>query len=281
MSKSLRAKTLNGGKNTPEGEGAGYDIKQSATGSINKSPKKAPTTMKLKEAQSIYRQSAKTSKPSLMQRLTGGGGARPLSKMMEDKAREGGARPLSMIVEDAIQQDLNMEQGDHPQLNQVSAPLYGGEKGSEQDPFSSKYSPSVWDRLSLDLRIERDFKDEIAFEREEQGSMATTMRGGRGTSTHQLRSASNVQISPGATKWVSVREVPDTGKEVLFPQMTHGLAQKGLSALQFTTSLAKNVIGGDPEESAVCIVNKSPILFQIRRGQRLGTLLPLCRLPLN
>ena len=76
MSKSLRAKTLNGGKNTPEGEGAGYDIKQSTTGSINKSPKKAPTTMKLKEAQSIYRQSSKTSKPSLMQRLTGGGGGK-------------------------------------------------------------------------------------------------------------------------------------------------------------------------------------------------------------
>ena len=63
--------------------------------------------------------------------------------------------------------------------------------------------------------------------------------------------------------------------------MTHGLAQKGLSALQFTTSLAKNVIRGGPGESAVCIVNKSPVIFQIRRGQRLGTLLPLCQLPSN
>ena len=187
-----------------------------------------------------------------------------------------------------MHQDLNVEQGDHPQqqgdhpqLNQVSAPLYGGEKSSEQDPFSSKYSPSVWDRLSLDLRIERDFKDEAVFEREEQGSMATTVRGEKGAATHQLRSASNVQISPGATKWVSVREVHDTGKELLFPQMTHGLAQKGLSALQFTTCLAKNVVGGGPGEPAVCIINKSPTIFQIRRGQRIGTLLPLRRLPLN
>ena len=82
-----------------------------------------------------------------------------------------------MIIEDATQPDPKMEQEGHPQLNQVSAPLHGGEKGSEQDPFSSKYSPSVWDRLSLDLRIERDFKDEPAFEREEQGSMTTTVRG--------------------------------------------------------------------------------------------------------
>ena len=68
----------------------------------------------------------------------------------------------------------------------------------------------MWDRLSLDLRIERDFKDEPAFEREEQGSVATTVRGERGKSTHQLRSASNVQISPGATRSVSVREVHDS-----------------------------------------------------------------------
>ena len=141
MSKSLRAKTLNGGKNTSEGEGTGYDIKQSTTGSINKSPKKAPTTMKLKEAQSIYRQSSKTSKPSLMQRLTGGGGARPLSKIIEDNTRGGGARPLSMIVEDAIQPDLNMEQGGHPQLNQVSAPLHGGERVLNKTPFPPNIPP--------------------------------------------------------------------------------------------------------------------------------------------
>ena len=79
MSKSLKGKTLSGGKKVSEGEGIGYDIKQGmTTGSISKSPKKAPTTIKLKEAQSIYRQSSKTSKPSLMQQLTGGGGKTPL-----------------------------------------------------------------------------------------------------------------------------------------------------------------------------------------------------------
>ena len=70
------------------------------------------------------------------------------------------------------------------------------------------------------------------------------------------------KFPPG--QWVSVREVHDKGNEVLFPQMTHGLVQKGLSALQFTMSLAKNVVGGSPRESAVCIVNKSPVIFQIR-----------------
>ena len=155
----------------------------------------------------------------------------------------------------------------------------GGEKGSEQDPFSSKYSPSVWDRLSLDLRIERDFKDEPIFEREDQGSVATTVRGAEGGNSHQLRAATNVQISPGANKWIPVKELVLDGNAILVPQMTHGLAQKGLSALQFTANLAKNVVGGRGGEPAVCIANKSPVLFQLRRGQRIGSLLPMKQLP--
>ena len=97
MSKSLKGKTLSGGKNVSEEEGIGYDIKQrTTTGSVSKSPKKAPTTAKLKEGQSIYRQSSKTSKPSLMQRLTGGGGARPLSMTAEDNGGRGGDKtPLN------------------------------------------------------------------------------------------------------------------------------------------------------------------------------------------
>ena len=76
-----------------------------------------------------------------------------------------------MIVRDDSQPGPNVEQGHHQQLNQVSAPLHRGEKGSEQDPFSSTYSPSVWDRLSLDLRIARDFENESVFMGEKGGKM--------------------------------------------------------------------------------------------------------------
>ena len=138
---------------------------------------------------------------------------------------------------------------------------------TEQGPFSSKYSPSVWDRLSLALRVEQDFADESVFGKEEEGGDATTVRGGGTKIAQQLRSASSVQISHGAMKWIAVKEMPLAENVVLFPQMTHGLAQKGLSALQFTNNLAKNVVGGRAGEAAVCIVNKSPILFQLQRGQ--------------
>ena len=44
-------------------------------------------------------------------------------------------------------------------INQVYSYGFEGEKESEQGPFSSKYSLSMWDRLSLAVRIEKDFEN--------------------------------------------------------------------------------------------------------------------------
>jgi hypothetical protein len=159
-------------------------------------------------------------------------------------------------------------------------------------PFSHRYDPSEYDKLSLAWRITKDFEgegteDDLTANAQEVTANArpptanaqdiNTQSGSRGA-PNRLRAAQTCQVPAGGVRWVPIRDEGFDKKSFLLAQVTHGLAQKGISAGQFTCNLAKNVPGA-PGAPAVLIYNKLNVPFQVSRGQRLGTLVPLQRLP--
>jgi hypothetical protein len=162
----------------------------------------------------------------------------------------------------------------------------GGENNAiNNDPldiFSCKYSPSEYDKQSLAWRINADFAEEFtgAPDVGAEGGGESVSSNGKSTGENcKLRAAKSLVIPPGGYKWIPVKDIEVEKKTFLLPQVTHGLAQKGLSASQFTRDLAKNVTGLGPMGPAVLLINKSSVQFQARKGQRLGTLVPLQVLP--
>jgi hypothetical protein len=165
-----------------------------------------------------------------------------------------------------------------------------GESGGENnainndplDIFSCKYSPSEYDKQSLAWRINADFTGEFTGAQDdgaERGGGSVRSYDESAGENCKLRAAKSLIIPPGGYKWVPVKDIEIDRKTFLLPQVTHGLAQKGLSASQFTKDLAKNVTGLAPVGPAVLLINKSSVQFQAKKGQRLGTLVPLQVLP--
>ena len=150
--------------------------------------------------------------------------------------------------------------------------------------FTLKYSPNLWDTTSLDFRVYDDFASEEEFTGEGGGSAqgegerTTTVRG-EGNIQVQLRAAESLVLKPLTPRWVKVKGFELGPNLLVFPQVTHNLAAKGLQALQYTGDLAKNVPGEGARTPAVCIINKLPVAFQVKSGQRLGTLLPMAAPP--
>ena len=183
-----------------------------------------------------------------------------------------GGDPLAELVRP---EELGNNPSPEGEVNQVS-------RVELLNNFTLKYSPNLWDTTSLDFRIHEDFASEAGFagKREEStqggGGGAPTVRGEvQGGKQCQIRAAEKVDLKPMTPRWVKVRGFELEPNLLVFPQVTHNLAEKGLQALQFTGDLAKNVPGGGAGTPAVCLLNKLPITFQVREGQRLGTLLPM------
>ena len=144
--------------------------------------------------------------------------------------------------------------------------------------FSETYSPQDWDKASLSWRIATDFENEP-----QADSMLGQGQNSRGEEEidpppFKLRSSVNIEIPPEGVRWVPVQGAGLDKKTFVIPQVTHGLAGKGISAGQFTTQLSRGVVGLQ-SGPAVLLINKNAIPFQVRKGQRVGSLVPLRRLP--
>ena len=142
--------------------------------------------------------------------------------------------------------------------------------------WSEKTYPETFCRASLDHRIGLDFVSESAHATDSMSgaTSVTSSQGGQNI----LRVAKKTKISPGGLEWVPVNFVDSPEGVFMAPQVSHGLAKKGLSTLSYTDFLAQ---GAGPQSGvpAVLIANHSTVSFQAQKGQRVGVLLPVRNLP--
>ena len=87
-----------------------------------------------------------------------------------------------------------------------------------------------------------------------------------------LRSGQKKKIHPGSGVWIKLKDAPPRDRGRLTPAVAHGLAVKNLDCRQITFLLAAGA-GDYPGEPAVLVQNNSNFIFQIQKGQRLGSAL--------